>query len=170
MENYHINRQENTSGSQNWQHTVNSEDRYREGNDINMPSRYRRNEPYFGNLSDYDARGMTWGPDDGTGRQRPGTHSGKGPRSFRRSDESIREKVCEGLTDDPHVDASEIEVEVKNSEVILKGHVGDRDSKWRAEDIAEHVVGTTRVENQIRVQHGESPEKDLRSKSTDTFN
>lgn len=39
--------------------------------------------------------------------------AGKGPKGYKRSDERIREDVCDCLTDDRHVDASGIEVKVK---------------------------------------------------------
>ncbi len=47
-------------------------------------------------------------------------HRGKGPKGYTRSDERIREDVNERLTDDGMIDASEIEVDVKNGEVLLK--------------------------------------------------
>jgi hypothetical protein len=54
--------------------------------------------------------------------------------------------------DDPHVDASEIEVTVSSCEVTLSGTVDNRDAKRRAEDIAERVSGVKHVQNNIRVQ------------------
>jgi hypothetical protein len=169
MENYNGNRQENSAGG-NWQERVSNEDRYRKGNDINMPSRYNRNEPYFGNLSDYEARGETRFPESGVNRDRRGLHSGKGPRSFQRSDERTRELVCERLSADPDVDAHEIEVEVNNQEVILSGSVPDHETKRRAADIADHIPGIANVENRIRVRQAEpGAQTDLRSKSEETF-
>ena len=54
---------------------------------------------------------------------------GKGPKGFKRSDEKIREEVCEALYRDNSVDASEIEVSVKDAEVILSGTVSERRMK-----------------------------------------
>ena len=52
------------------------------------------------------------------------------------------------------VDASDIEVEVKDGEVTLKGTVEERWMKRLAEDIAEVVPGVHDVHNQIRVKGG----------------
>ncbi len=75
---------------------------------------------------------------------------GKGPKGFRRSDEKIREEVCEALYCDNSVDASEIEVSVKDAEVILSGTVSERRMKRLAEDCAESVSGVSDVRNEIR--------------------
>jgi len=79
-------------------------------------------------------------------------HRGKGPQGYIRSDERIRELVCEALTDDDQIDATLIEVAVKNGEVILSGTVDDRQTKRAAEDVAERIRGVRDVHNQIRVQ------------------
>jgi osmotically-inducible protein OsmY len=80
-----------------------------------------------------------------------GPHRGKGPRGYQRSADRIRDDVHDRLHDDPYVDASDIEVEVTNNEVILKGHVDTREAKRRAEDIVEHISGVRHVENRLRV-------------------
>jgi hypothetical protein len=86
--------------------------------------------------------------------RRGGEHRGKGPRSYRRSDDRIREDIGERLTDDVLLDASEIEVSVSEREVTLNGTVRDRAEKRRAEDIAESVSGVSHVQNNLRVgQH-----------------
>jgi hypothetical protein len=78
-------------------------------------------------------------------------HRGKGPAGYTRSDERIRENVCEALADDDRVDASNIEVTVKNGEVILTGTVEDRQSKRMAEECIENLSGVKDVQNQLRV-------------------
>ena len=78
-------------------------------------------------------------------------HCGKGPKNYKRSDERIRELVCEKLCDHPELDASEIEVEVKNTEVVLKGEVNQKFEKYLAEDLAASVTGVNDVQNLIRV-------------------
>lgn len=80
-----------------------------------------------------------------------GGFRGKGPRGYTRTDERIRELVCEALTDDDDVDASHIEVVVKDGEVMLTGTVDDRRQKRLAEDCAERVSGVRDVQNQLRV-------------------
>jgi hypothetical protein len=79
-------------------------------------------------------------------------HRGRGPKGYRRSDDRIRELVCERLTDDPHIDASQIEVKVENGEIQLEGFVTDRRAKWWAEELAHRVTGTTDVQNRLRVK------------------
>ena len=61
------------------------------------------------------------------------------------------EDVCERLTFDERVDASEIEVKVDQHEVILSGTVTTREEKRRAEDLAESIPGVRNVENRIKV-------------------
>lgn len=81
-----------------------------------------------------------------------GRFSGRGPKGWQRSDERIKEDVNERLTDHPHIDASEIEVNVKNGEVTLTGTAEDRNTKRQVEEVAEQVSGVKEVHNQIRVQ------------------
>jgi osmotically-inducible protein OsmY len=85
-------------------------------------------------------------------------HRGKGPRGYRRSDERIREDLCDCLTDDPFLDASDIEVTVEGAEVILVGSVSSRDDKRRAEDLAESISGVKDVRNSLRVTNERSRE------------
>jgi len=80
-----------------------------------------------------------------------GPHRGRGPKGYQRSDERIREDVNDRLTDDPHVDASDIEVAVQNREVTLSGTVHSRFERRHAEDIAESVTGVVHVQNNLRV-------------------
>lgn len=86
---------------------------------------------------------------------RGGLHRGKGPRGYTRSDERIKETVCEALTDDSHIDASGIDVEVKNGEVTLSGMVPDRQTKRAAEDLVESLSGVRDVTNQLKVSDDE---------------
>jgi hypothetical protein len=100
--------------------------------------------------------GRTWmdeGRVQGGGAwQSRGEHAGRGPKGYTRSDDRIREDVCDRLTDDPSVDASDIEVKVSNCEVTLSGTVDRREAKRRAEDCAEQVSGVRNVQNNLRVQ------------------
>jgi len=110
-----------------------------------------------------DAVASWFSDDDSSNRQqdqRSGawggqSHRGRGPKGYTRSDERIQEDVCERLSHDHHVDASEIEVSVSGREVTLSGTVDSRDARRRAEDIAESVSGVAHVQNNLRVQqHG----------------
>lgn len=80
------------------------------------------------------------------------SYRGKGPAGFTRSDERIRELVCEALTDDHYVDATNLDVSVRDGEVILSGTVDDRQQKRMAEACVERVGGVKDVHNQIRVR------------------
>ncbi|HET9483310.1 MAG TPA: BON domain-containing protein [Xanthomonadales bacterium] len=91
------------------------------------------------------------GPQGGYGQQGWQSHRGKGPQGYTRSDDRIREQVCEMLSDDDHIDATHIEVVVKNGEVILTGTVEDRRMKRLAEDLVERAPGVKDVQNQLRV-------------------
>jgi hypothetical protein len=79
------------------------------------------------------------------------TFVGRGPKGYRRSDERIREDVCDRLSDDPHVDASDIDVAVKDGEVTLSGTVHERLAKRRSEDLAALISGVRDVQNHLRV-------------------
>ena len=81
-----------------------------------------------------------------------GVFTGRGPKNYTRSDDRIREDVCEHLFDHPYIDASEIEVHVADGEVTLTGLVDARIVKRAAEDCAEHVRGVKDVHNQLRVK------------------
>jgi BON domain len=85
-------------------------------------------------------------------RLMPGPHTGRGPRGYQRSDQRIFEEVCDRLTQDGQLDASEIEVLVANREVTLQGTVNSRQDKRRAEDMVESVAGVEEVHNQLRVR------------------
>lgn len=77
---------------------------------------------------------------------------GKGPKGWKRSDERIKEEVSEALYRDYHVDASDIEVDVKDGVVTLSGTVDSRESKRSAEECIEHLSGVSDVHNRIRIQ------------------
>ena len=75
----------------------------------------------------------------------------RGPKGYRRSEERIQEDVNDRLSD-AYLDASDIEVQVMETEVTLTGSVDSREDKRLAEDIAERVSGVTNVENRLRVK------------------
>jgi osmotically-inducible protein OsmY len=80
-----------------------------------------------------------------------GPHRGKGPIGYERSDERIRELVCESLADDDQIDASRVEVSVNRGEVTLSGTIDGRRAKRDAEDCAASVSGVRDVQNLLRV-------------------
>lgn len=90
-----------------------------------------------------------------SGRAQAGSQQGQfrghGPRGYRRSDDRIKEDVCQCLTDDQHIDASDIEVTVNDREVVLSGTVQSRAEKRHAEDLIERLPGVRDVINGLRV-------------------
>lgn len=85
--------------------------------------------------------------------QSRGVHRGKGPRGYQRSDERIREDVHDVLLEDRYIDATDVEVEVRNGEVILSGLVDDRNIKRKVEDVIEdQVSGIRHLENRLRTR------------------
>jgi osmotically-inducible protein OsmY len=78
-------------------------------------------------------------------------HSGLGPKGYVRTDERIRDYVCDDLMDDPWLDASAIEVTVRDGEATLSGTVDSDDARRLAEDVAEHAGGVKHVLNNLRV-------------------
>jgi hypothetical protein len=83
---------------------------------------------------------------------REGSHYGKGPKDYVRADSRIREDVCDRLSDDDEIDASDISVSVQQGEIQLEGHVADRHDKRRAERIALSVRGVIDVRNELQVK------------------
>jgi BON domain-containing protein len=83
-----------------------------------------------------------------------GGQAGRGPRDYQRSDSRVLEDVCERLSDDDQVDASDVGVDVKNGEVTLTGSVADRFMKRRAEHIAASVRGVIDVHNRLSRRKG----------------
>jgi len=86
-----------------------------------------------------------------TSERKSGLHTGKGPKGYRRSDERVREDVSETLSAHPEIDASEIEIEVKEGLVTLSGTVESRKIKRLVEDAIEAISGVQDIKNDLRV-------------------
>lgn len=129
------------------------------GGDWNSSMRNRDDRDYmtrgYQDLESGADRGWNVGRDSDRGDYGAGTqrqsYRGRGPKNYQRSDERIREDVCERLAMDDDVDASEIEVMVSGAVVTLDGSVAERHAKRLAEDIAESVRGVKDVQNNVRV-------------------
>lgn len=76
-------------------------------------------------------------------------YRGLGPKGFSLSDDRVRDDVCEILARDSEIDASQMEVEVKDGVVFLKGHVENRQTKRMAELTIENLPGVNDVVNQL---------------------
>lgn len=96
----------------------------------------------------------SWFGDRGAERRRAwdARHVGRGPKSYKRTDSRIHEDVNDRLTEDPYLDATDIDVLVAEGEVTLNGFIIDRGDKRRAEDLAERVSGVKHVQNNLRVR------------------
>ena len=120
----------------------------------------RRHEPdrggWFGQVGEEVASWFGAGDDEERIRRldlrEAGQHRGRGPKSYQRSDARILEDINDRLTDDPQLDASDIEVSVAEREATLSGTVSSRRDKRRAEDLADSVSGVTHVQNNLRVR------------------
>lgn len=97
-----------------------------------------RRRPYYAGASNADDRLPRMGP-----------YTGRGPRNYRRSDERIKEELFRRLTAESWLDASDIEIEVAEGEVSLRGAVDTRRSRRLAEEIAAAVPGVREVHNRI---------------------
>ena len=75
----------------------------------------------------------------------------RGPKNWKRSDERIRDDLCEQLYHSQHLDAREVSVDVREGLVILEGTVPARHMKYAIEDLAESCPGVTDVDNRLRV-------------------
>ena len=135
---------------------------YGRSGELYQPERYREeNRDWWDRTTDEVA---SWfGDEDAERRRRMDSRQDyreRGPKGYRRPDERIREEINDRLSDDPWVDASEIEVSVTDGEVSLSGKVSDRMAKRRAEDIVDSVSGVRDVANRIRVHRAGSDVQD----------
>lgn len=92
-----------------------------------------------------------------------GGFRGVGPRGYTRSDERLCEDINERLTDDDHVDASDISIKVKDGEVTLTGEVRERRLKHYIEDLVERCHGVREIRNQISVSRSHGRRQDSTS-------
>jgi osmotically-inducible protein OsmY len=84
-----------------------------------------------------------------------GDHRSPEDRRNHPTDSRIEKAVNDRLTDDPKLDATEIQVQASEEQITLTGNVASHDDWQRAEDIARSVPGVHYVINNLRVrQHG----------------
>ena len=137
---------------------------------------FDRSSRSYGGQSDRDSRMESRGHDRGEGNYSVGEDrfgadrsmssqpsygrqdamkSGKPPKNYTRSDERLREEVCDALANSGH-DWSDVEVTVSNGEVTLTGTVSDRSEKLQAEHMADRVRGVNEVTNQLKIKRADS--------------
>lgn len=96
--------------------------------------------------------GQGWSGGRGLGPA-PGstTYAGAAPPGMSRDDERVYEAVLEALTREPGIDASGIQIQVRDGAVTLSGRVPDAAAAARAGDLAERASGARDVANRITV-------------------
>lgn len=72
------------------------------------------------------------------------------PKGYVRSDERIRENVCDALST-CGIDVSDVAVHVENGHVTLEGSVSDRQMKYRIEDIVDDCGGVKDISNNLGI-------------------
>lgn len=77
---------------------------------------------------------------------------GRGPKSYQRSDERLKEELSERLRDDPRIDASDITVDVTGGRVSLSGEVDSRRTKHQVEDLVDGCRGVQEIDNRLRIR------------------
>jgi len=86
-----------------------------------------------------------------SGQPGRGRFYGRTPQGYTRSDERIREDVCDQLSHG-HFDPSEVSVTVEQGVVTLQGFVASRQDKFHAEEVADSVMGVKDVDNRLRIK------------------
>jgi len=86
------------------------------------------------------------------------SYRGLGPRGYVRSDQRIYEDICDRLTENPFIDASDTAVSVHHRTVTLTGSVDNVLAMHQAEEIAREVAGVADLRNYLNVSGGERRE------------
>jgi hypothetical protein len=142
--------------------------RDRAGMRSSNPGMQGQNFGSYGYSESYDDDFGQQGLSESSSQNRTG-HYGKGPKGYRRSDERIREDVCEALYAHTEIDASEIEVSVKEGLVVLTGIVESRDFKRKVEAEIENLSGVEDVQNDLKVAKASDTASSSSSSSTSSF-
>jgi hypothetical protein len=85
-----------------------------------------------------------------------GPFTGIGPRGYRRTDERIREDVCDALTEHGHIDPRSVTLEVIRGDVHLAGEVSSAAMRGLIEDVAGSVPGVRGIHNALAVRRAPS--------------
>jgi hypothetical protein len=167
------NQQHYGDGNREWRSDEGRSNRWRDDNegrygspaqDRDLDGDYRFLRHDDGPVGDYRLGGRQggYGGNYGEGRYGEGgslsrfemDHRGKGPANYQRTDERLRELLCERLHDHPDIDASDITVSVKDGSVHLEGTVDSRRARDLVEDLAEEL-SVLDVQSSLRVVRGE---------------
>jgi BON domain len=112
-------------------------------------------------LASSEPRRVDSGPVDPTAPARK-DHRGKGPSGYQRSDERQREIACELLTEDPRIDATDVDVRVQDGQITLTGFVDSRRTKFLIEELlANSLHGDIMNRLQVRRPQDTSAAREL---------
>lgn len=136
----------NRFGEERIRHDSYQDDEFRDDYDPTYEDEYGMKHPY-----EHGGKSNRWSDDIRSEASRE-THFGKGPKGYRRSPERIKDEACELLSRDFDLDASDIEVDFDDHVLILRGQVGTRHDKRRAESLVEDIPGVEDVQNLITVK------------------
>ena len=81
-----------------------------------------------------------------------GPYLGLGPQGYSRSDERIREDICDELTRRRDVDPRRVVVTVRNGEVTLEGTVDSLEMRRLVDDVASACTGVTQLHDRLRLE------------------
>lgn len=74
-----------------------------------------------------------------------------GPKGYQRSDERLKEDICERLMESHYIDSSDVSVEVRGARVVLEGTVPSRHMKHAIEDLVDACPGVQDIDNRVSV-------------------
>jgi hypothetical protein len=140
-----------------------------------QPGRFERSRAYQTTRDEEDMRERHFGAGSWSGggmparayesserRENPFDHLERGshesrrygapPRGYQRSEQRLREDICDALMRRPELDASDVEVKVEQGEVTLEGSVRDRRQKLLIEQVCDSILGVQDVTNHLRVK------------------
>jgi hypothetical protein len=92
-----------------------------------------------------------WSQDVRSSASREKNFAGRGPKGYVRSDERIREEVCEKLTAHSEINPRGMEVKVSEGLVTLEGVVESRQQKRSIEDLVDEVIGIKDIHNHLTI-------------------
>jgi hypothetical protein len=111
---------------------------------------YESDEPLTNPPPDFGID-RAWGREGGWKHGGTGALRRRGPKGYKRSDDRIREDLCEHLMDISEIDSSEVTITVRDGCVTLEGSVPARSMRYEIENIAAETLGVTDVENNLSV-------------------
>jgi hypothetical protein len=113
----------------------------------------------YGSPASYGAQGWSQG---GSMQARPR----RGPKGYTRSDERIRDDICDHLMRSD-LDVEDVSVRVEKGHVTLEGTVQHRHVKHRLEDIVDACMGVQDIDNRVRVRRAGDSERGTEAGSPD---